>query len=150
MHKAGEHCKCICTNRVDLIPASFKIRTILLLQLFNDTATSRHLTSQLVATDNKDVNDSKQAHVPLFHESIDHLNLAQSSNTSHQHTNIQMRWLPLNDGTVPSWQHPLAKHRLVREHGQWDLLKRSWHGLWTLQNWTMTAEPSVIPTWQQE
>lgn len=43
-----------------------------------------------------------KVHVPLFHERIDHLNLAQSSNTSHQHTNIQMRWLPLYDGAVPS------------------------------------------------
>ena len=73
-----------------------------------------------------------------------------SSNTSHQHTNIQMRWLPLYDGAVPSQQHPLAKHRLVQEHGQWDLVKRSWHGLWTLLNWAMTAKPSVIPTWEQE
>lgn len=47
-------------------------------------------------------NDSLQVHIPLFHERIDHLNLAQSSNTSHQHTNIQMRWLPLYDGAVPS------------------------------------------------
>lgn len=94
--------KCICTNRVHLIPASFKIRTTLLNSLsmtLPHRGTWHHnwwpLTTRL------------QWQLTSTHPTISRTHWSFEFGTKFKHfpstyTNIQMRWLPLYDGAVPS------------------------------------------------